>query len=258
MTPQSKKEAQATSKATTVDDAEIARFSAMAAEWWSPKGNFRPLHKFNPTRLAYLRETILAHFQCDDKASRPFEGLRLLDVGCGGGLLCEPLCRLGAEVTGVDASETNIGIASTHASESGLDITYRATTAEALAAEGEQFDVVLTMEVVEHVADVDLFISECASMVKPGGLMVIATLNRTLKSHALAIVGAEYILRWLPVGTHSWEKFVKPDELERALAPTGLEVIEKVGVTYNPLFDKWSRSRDLDVNYMVLCARPQS
>ena len=156
---------------------------------------------------------------------------------------------------GVDASETNIGIASTHAKENDLDITYRATTAESLVTEGAKFDVVLTMEVVEHVSDVDLFISECASMVKPGGLMLIATLNRTLKSHALAIVGAEYILRWLPVGTHTWDKFVTPDELERALAPTGLNVIEKVGVTYNPLFDKWSRSKDLDVNYMVLCSR---
>ncbi|WP_319486296.1 bifunctional 2-polyprenyl-6-hydroxyphenol methylase/3-demethylubiquinol 3-O-methyltransferase UbiG [uncultured Cohaesibacter sp.] len=242
-------------KATTVDDAEIARFSAMAQEWWSPTGKFRPLHKFNPTRIAYLREKLLDHFSRDAHARQPLKGLTILDVGCGGGLLCEPLCRLGAEVTGVDASETNIGIASTHARESGLAIDYRATTAEALGAEGRSYDVVLTMEVVEHVADVDLFLSECASMVKPGGLMVIATLNRTLKSHALAIVGAEYILRWLPVGTHTWEKFVTPDELERALAPTGLEIIEKVGVSYNPLFDKWSRSRDLDVNYMFLCQK---
>nr|WP_319514346.1 bifunctional 2-polyprenyl-6-hydroxyphenol methylase/3-demethylubiquinol 3-O-methyltransferase UbiG [uncultured Cohaesibacter sp.] len=253
MTSQSTKEAQA--KATTVDDEEIARFSAMAQEWWSPKGKFRPLHKFNPTRVAYLRETLLSHFGLDANAKAPLEGLDILDVGCGGGLLCEPLCRLGANVVGVDASETNIGIASTHAKENDLDITYRATTAESLVTEGAKFDVVLTMEVVEHVSDVDLFISECASMVKPGGLMLIATLNRTLKSHALAIVGAEYILRWLPVGTHTWDKFVTPDELERALAPTGLNVIEKVGVTYNPLFDKWSRSKDLDVNYMVLCSR---
>ncbi|WP_321447822.1 bifunctional 2-polyprenyl-6-hydroxyphenol methylase/3-demethylubiquinol 3-O-methyltransferase UbiG [uncultured Cohaesibacter sp.] len=253
MTSQSTKEAQA--KATTVDDEEIARFSAMAQEWWSPKGKFRPLHKFNPTRVSYLRETLLSHFGLDAKDKTPLEGLDILDVGCGGGLLCEPLCRLGANVVGVDASETNIGIASTHAKENDLDITYKATTAESLVTEGAKFDVVLTMEVVEHVSDVDLFISECASMVKPGGLMVIATLNRTLKSHALAIVGAEYILRWLPVGTHTWNKFVTPDELERALAPTGLDVVEKVGVTYNPLFDKWSRSKDLDVNYMVLCSR---
>nr|WP_319387877.1 bifunctional 2-polyprenyl-6-hydroxyphenol methylase/3-demethylubiquinol 3-O-methyltransferase UbiG [uncultured Cohaesibacter sp.] len=240
-------------KATTVDDAEIARFSAMAQEWWSPTGKFRPLHKFNPTRIAYLREKLLDHFGCDAHARQPLKGLTILDVGCGGGLLCEPLCRLGAEVTGVDASETNIGIASTHARESDLAIDYRASTAEALVAEGRSYDVVLTMEVVEHVADVDLFVSECASMVKPGGLMVIATLNRTLKSHALAIIGAEYILRWLPVGTHTWEKFVTPDELERSLAPTGLEIVERVGVSYNPLFDKWSRSKDLDVNYMFLC-----
>ena len=256
MTSQSKQESQ--TKATTVDDEEIARFSAMAQEWWNPKGKFRPLHKFNPTRVAYLRETLMSHFGLDGKAKTPLEGLDILDVGCGGGLLCEPLCRLGANVVGVDASETNIGIAATHAKESDLDISYRATTAESLVMEGAKFDVVLTMEVVEHVSDVDLFISECASMVKPGGLMVIATLNRTLKSHALAIVGAEYILRWLPVGTHSWDKFVTPDELERALAPTGLDVVEKVGVTYNPLFDKWSRSKDLDVNYMVLCSRKAS
>ena len=189
------------------------------------------------------------------KQSSRFEGLSILDVGCGGGLLCEPLCRLGADITGIDASETNIGIASTHAHENDLAINYQATTAEELADKGETFDVVLTMEVVEHVSDVDLFISECARMVKPGGLMVIATLNRTLKSHALAIIGAEYILRWLPVGTHTWDKFVKPEELERALSPTGLDIIEKRGVTYNPLFDKWSLSKDLDVNYMILCSR---
>ena len=248
-------QSQTTFSGTTVDDAEIERFSAMAAEWWSPTGKFRPLHKFNPTRLKYIREKLVSHFGREEKAQSPFEGLRILDIGCGGGLLCEPLRRMGAEVVGVDASETNIGIASTHAKESGLDIDYRATTAEALAAAGEQFDVVLTMEVVEHVSDVDLFMQASASMVKPGGLMFVATLNRTLKSYALAIVGAEYVLRWLPVGTHSWDKFVTPDELERALSPSGISVREKVGVTFNPITDKWSRSSDLNVNYMFLCER---
>ncbi|WP_373236577.1 bifunctional 2-polyprenyl-6-hydroxyphenol methylase/3-demethylubiquinol 3-O-methyltransferase UbiG [Cohaesibacter celericrescens] len=240
---------------TTVDDAEVARFSAMAAEWWSPTGKFRPLHKFNPTRIRYIREKLIEHYGLDAKSQHPLKGLRVLDIGCGGGLLCEPLHRMGAEVVGLDASETNIGIAATHAAETNLDIDYRATTAESLASEGAQFDVVLTMEVVEHVSNIELFMQASASMVKPGGLMFVATLNRTLKSYALAIVGAEYILRWLPVGTHQWEKFVTPNELERALSPSGVTVREKVGVTFNPLTDKWSRSKDLDVNYMFLCDR---
>ncbi len=240
---------------STVDDAEIARFSAMAAEWWSPTGKFRPLHKFNPTRIAYIREHLVRHFGLEDKAQRPLEGLRILDIGCGGGLLCEPMSRMGATIVGADASETNIGIASTHAKESGLDIDYRATTSEALAEAGEQFDVVLNMEVIEHVADIDLFLQSCASMVKPGGLMFVATLNRTMKAYALAIVGAEYILRWLPAGTHQWEKFVTPEELATALAPTDLTIREHMGVSFNPLTDKWSRSSDLDVNYMILCER---
>ena len=243
---------------TTVDDAEIARFSAMAAEWWSPKGKFRPLHKFNPTRIVYIREKLIEHYNLDAKSARPLSGLRILDIGCGGGLLCEPLHRMGATVVGVDASETNIGIAATHARENDLDIDYQATTAEALAANGESFDIVLTMEVVEHVSDIELFLQASASMVEPGGLMFVATLNRTLKSYALAIVGAEYVLRWLPVGTHQWEKFVTPDELERAISPSGLTVSEKVGVTFNPITDKWSRSKDLDVNYMFLCERAKA
>lgn len=243
---------------STVDDAEIARFSAMAAEWWSPTGKFRPLHKFNPTRIAYIREKLTTHFGRDPKSMTPLEGLRILDIGCGGGLLSEPLCRMGATMVGADASETNIGIASTHAKEGDLAIDYRATTAESLAEAGEQFDVVLNMEVVEHVADVDLFMQACASMVKPGGLMIVATLNRTMKAYGLAILGAEYILRWLPVGTHQWEKFVTPDELDVALEPTGLQVNERIGVSFNPLLDKWSRSKDLDVNYMILCERPMS
>lgn len=247
----------ASDKATTIDAGEIERFSRMAAEWWSPTGKFRPLHKFNPVRLDYIREKVCAQYGRDPNAVRPFEGLRFLDIGCGGGLLSEPMTRLGAAVTGADAGEVNIEVAKIHAAEMGLNIDYRATTAEALADAGERFDVVLNMEVVEHVADVKLYMEKCAEMVKPGGLMFVATINRTLKAWGLAIVGAEHILRWLPKGTHQFEKLVRPEEIDAALAPTGLGVIERTGVTYNPLADRWGRSRDLDVNYMVLASRPQ-
>ncbi|HMF67702.1 MAG TPA: bifunctional 2-polyprenyl-6-hydroxyphenol methylase/3-demethylubiquinol 3-O-methyltransferase UbiG, partial [Phyllobacterium sp.] len=186
----------------------------------------------------------------------PFAGLRILDIGCGGGLLCEPMARLGATVVGADAGETNIEVAKIHAVQSGLSIDYRATTAEALAEAGEQFDIVLNMEVVEHVADVELYMSACSQMVKPGGMTFVATINRTLKALGLAIFGAEYVLRWLPRGTHQYEKLVRPEELEAAMSHSGLEVVEKVGVTYNPLADSWNRSRDTNVNYMVLATRP--
>jgi 2-polyprenyl-6-hydroxyphenyl methylase/3-demethylubiquinone-9 3-methyltransferase len=243
---------------SSIDPDEVARFSALAAEWWDPKGKFGVLHKFNPVRLAYIREKLCAHFGLDEKLAHPFEGLRILDIGCGGGLICEPMARLGATIVGVDASEKNINTASVHAQEQGLTIDYRATTAEALLAEGETFDVVLNMEVVEHVADVDSFVADCAAMVKPGGLMVIATINRTAKAFFMAIIGAERLLRWLPVGTHQYEKLVKPDELANALAPTGMAIIDKAGVTFNPLEDRWKRvPNDLDVNYMVLAARPK-
>lgn len=241
--------------ATTIDDAEVARFSAMAAEWWNPRGKFRPLHKFNPTRLDYITQEVCRHYGRDRNKPNPFEGLRLLDIGCGGGLLAEPMARLGADVMGADASETNIEVAKIHAEQSGLTIDYRAETSEALAAAGEQFDIILNMEVVEHVADVDLFIQSCAHMVKPGGLMFIATINRTLKAYGLAIFGAEQVLRWLPKGTHQYEKLVRPDELESALAPTGMRIIDQKGVTYNPLKDSWNQSRDMNVNYMVLAER---
>jgi 2-polyprenyl-6-hydroxyphenyl methylase/3-demethylubiquinone-9 3-methyltransferase len=240
---------------TTIDPAEVERFSRMAAEWWSPTGKFKPLHKFNPVRLTYIREKVLETFGCDPKSVKPFKGLRFLDIGCGGGLLCEPMARLGAQVVGADASPVNIEVAKLHAAESGLDIDYRATTAEALAAAGEKFDVILNMEVVEHVADVDLFIEACSSMVKPGGLMFVATINRTLKALGLAIFGAEYVLRWLPRGTHQYEKLVRPQELTAALARAGMEVAETTGVFYNPLTDSWNKSRDTDVNYMVLAVR---
>lgn len=240
---------------TTVDGAEVERFSRMAAEWWNPHGKFRPLHKFNPTRLAYIKEKICRTFDRDLLEIKPLQGIRILDIGCGGGLLCEPLARLGADMVGADASATNIEVAKVHAGESGLDIDYRATTAEALAGAGERFDVVLNMEVVEHVADVGLFMAASASMVKPDGLMFVATLNRTLKAWGLAIIGAEYILRWLPKGTHSYEKFLRPDELKKELGASGLTVIDELGVTYNPLSDSWNRSSDMSVNYMLLARR---
>jgi 2-polyprenyl-6-hydroxyphenyl methylase/3-demethylubiquinone-9 3-methyltransferase len=240
---------------TTIDTREIEHFSALASEWWNPSGKFRPLHKFNPVRLTYIRDQVATRFGRDPRAALPFEGLRVLDMGCGGGLLCEPMARLGATVVGADASETNIEVAKLHAAQSGLEIDYRATTAEALADTGETFDVVLNMEVVEHVADVDLFIGKCGQLVKPGGLMFVATINRTLKALGLAIIGAEYLLGWLPRGTHQYGKLVRPEELETALAKTGLTIIDRTGVIYNPLSDRWQRSKDLDVNYMVLAQK---
>lgn len=241
--------------ATTVDPAEVERFSAMAAEWWDPTGKFKPLHKFSPVRLGYIKEKICERFDRDPNASDAFKGLRFLDIGCGGGLLSEPMARLGAEVVGADASAVNIEIAKLHMQKSGLEIDYRAETAENLAANGETFDVVFNMEVVEHVADVPLFLNSTAQMVRPGGLMFMATINRTLKAYALAIVGAEYVLRWLPKGTHSYEKLVRPEEISGPLTEAGLEIVDQVGVTYNPILDKWSRSRDMDVNYMMLAVR---
>lgn len=241
--------------ATTIDQAEVDRFSKLAAEWWNPKGKFKPLHKFNPVRLTYIRDTVCNHFDRDPKSAKPFEGLRLLDIGCGGGLLSEPMARLGAEVVGADASETNIEVAKIHATQSGVSVDYRATTSEALQEAGETFDVILNMEVVEHVADVDLFLKSCAAMVRPGGLMFIATINRTMKAWGLAIVGAEYVLGWLPKGTHQYEKLVKPDEIDTALADTGVEVFDRSGVFYNVLADEWRLSPDMDVNYMVVARR---
>lgn len=240
---------------TTIDQSEVARFSAIAAEWWDPAGKFRPLHKFNPVRLTYIKEQVCARFDRNPDDPQAFKGLRFLDIGCGGGLLCEPMARLGAEVIGADPGVTNIEVAKLHATQSGLAIDYRATSAEELAAAGEIFDVVLNMEVVEHVADVPLFMSACAQMVRPGGLMFVATINRTLKAYALAIVGAEVVLRWLPRGTHSYEKLVKPSELDGPLDTAGMSVIDRSGVSYNPLFDRWDRSKDMDVNYMLLAER---
>ena len=240
---------------TTVDKDEIANFSAMAEEWWNPNGKFKPLHKFNPVRLAYIRNEVVRHFGRDGTKRRPFEGLSFLDIGCGGGLLCEPMARLGASVTGADALDKNIGIASVHAAESELAIDYVCTTSEALAEAGRQFDVVLNMEVVEHVADVPLYLKSCAALVKPGGLMFMATINRTAKAFALAIVGAEYVLGWLPKGTHTYSKFLTPEEISTLLTRSGLIMKDKTGVTYSPLRDEWSKSRDMSVNYMLLAEK---
>jgi 2-polyprenyl-6-hydroxyphenyl methylase / 3-demethylubiquinone-9 3-methyltransferase len=240
---------------TTVDAAEVARFSALAADWWNPNGKMATLHRFNPVRLGYIRDLTCRQFDRNPKHVGCLAGLRLLDIGCGGGLLSEPLARLGASVVGVDPSPRNIAVAREHAAGAGLAVDYRATTAEALADAGETFDVVLAMEVVEHVANVGLFVRRAAAMVKPGGLMVSATINRTLKSFALAIVAAEYVLGWLPRGTHRWDKFVTPNELEAALARSGLRQCDASGVVYNPLRDRWLLADDMDVNYMLAARR---
>jgi 2-polyprenyl-6-hydroxyphenyl methylase/3-demethylubiquinone-9 3-methyltransferase len=235
----------------TVDAAEVARFSRLAGQWWDPDGEMAVLHKFNPVRLAYIRDAACRRFDRDPRQLGCLAGLRILDIGCGGGILCEPLARLGAAMVGVDPAPANIAAARLHASESAIAVDYRAATVETLADAGERFDLVLAMEVVEHVANVGLFMRRCAEMVKPGGLMIAATLNRTLKSFALAIVGAEYVLRWLPRGTHRWDKFVTPNELEIALTQGGLRLSGETGVIYHPLADRWQLSSDMDVNYML-------
>ena len=242
-------------ESTSIDPAEVAKFSAIAAEWWDPAGKFAPLHKFNPVRLGFIRDEASAHFERDSRSLRPFEGLTLLDIGCGGGLLSEPMARLGFAVTGADASERNIGTARAHAAQSGLKIDYRATTAEALVAEGRSFDVVLNMEVVEHVADVTAYLNACTALVKPGGLTFVATLNKTLKSLALAKIGAEYVLGWLPRGTHDWNRFIPPADLQRSLEESGLTILKIQGVSFDPLGWDWKLSPDVDVNYMMVATR---
>ncbi|QCP86933.1 bifunctional 2-polyprenyl-6-hydroxyphenol methylase/3-demethylubiquinol 3-O-methyltransferase UbiG [Cereibacter sphaeroides] len=241
---------------STIDPAEVAKFEAMAAEWWNPHGKFKPLHQMNPCRLDYITQQIAAEFDRDLSAPLPFEGLRLLDIGCGGGLLSEPMARLGAEVIGADAAPRNIPVAKLHAEQSGLTIDYRNTTAEALAAAGERFDVVLNMEVVEHVADPLAYLTACRELLKPGGLMICSTLNRNPKSFAMAIVGAEWIMRWLPKGTHDWSKFITPDELYDLTRKAGLDPVDRKGMVFNPVSWSWSLSaRDLSVNYVTASVR---
>ncbi len=236
----------------SIDDAEIARFESVAAEWWDSEGKFRPLHRMNPTRVGYIRDALCRHFERTVGDPKPLDGLGIADVGCGGGLLCEPMARLGARVTGVDAGEEAVSIARLHAGQMGLDIDYRQATAEALAAEGAQFDAVLALEIVEHVADIDAFLAALAGLVRPGGALIMSTLNRTPKSFGLAIVGAEYLLRWVPRGTHDWRKFVRPSELAGGLRRQGLEIDDVQGMVFNPLSGAWSLSdRDLEVNYLL-------
>lgn len=244
-----------TALGSTVDPAEIEKFRRMAEEWWDPRGKFRPLHRFNPVRLQFLKDRLCRHFGRDPKADRPLTGLRLLDIGSGGGLVAEPLTRLGADVVGIDATARNVEVARLHAAEGGLAIDYRHAAAEELAEAGESFDAVLALEIVEHVASLEAFVAAAARMTKPGGLLVVATLNRTLKAFGLAIVGAEYVLRWLPKGTHDWRKFVRPSELEAAMRASALTLAEIVGVSYNPLLDRWSLGSDLDVNYLAVATK---
>jgi 2-polyprenyl-6-hydroxyphenyl methylase/3-demethylubiquinone-9 3-methyltransferase len=246
---------QSTPPHATLDAGEVDRFARIASEWWDPNGKFRPLHKIGPARLGFMVDHLTAHFSLPSGLRR-LEGLKILDIGCGGGLISEPLARLGADVTGIDPALENIETARRHATASGLTIDYRQALVEDLTAEGATFDAVLCLEVVEHVPDVPAFLKVCSDLVRPGGLMIVSTLNRTLKAYFLAIIGAEYILRWLPVGTHQWERFVTPDELRQHLRSSGLAEPSLRGLVYNPLADQWSLSNDTDVNYMAAAAKP--
>lgn len=240
----------------TVDPKEIAHFAAMADSWWDAGGKFKPLHDLNPVRMQFIRDHIAQHFGKDITQPTPFGGLRMLDIGCGGGLVCEPLARLGADVTGIDATEENIGVAHLHAEQMGLTIDYRHTTAEAMVQQNKQYDIVFALEIIEHVADIDAFLDAATALVKPGGLLFMSTLNRTAKSYALAIVGAEYVLRWLPRGTHHWNKFLKPSELVLPLETRGLKTEALTGLTFNPLSREWRlNGKDLSVNYMLAAVK---
>ncbi len=244
-------------KISTIDAAEVAKFEAMAAEWWDANGKFKPLHQMNPCRLSYITTQIAAEFDCDLTTDRPFAGLRILDIGCGGGLLSEPMARLGADVVGADAAPRNIPVAQIHAQQSGLTIDYRHTTAEDLASAGEQFDVVLNMEVIEHVAEPAAYLAACHSLLKQGGLMICSTINRNAKSYGMAIIGAEWVMRWLPKGTHDWAKFITPDELFALIGGAGLRPVDRKGMVFNPILWRWSLSaRDLSVNYVTASVKP--
>ena len=248
----------ATALGRGADADEVARFDALAREWWDPDGKFRPLHRLNPARLKFIEDTMRRHFSRSAGAARPLAGLRVLDIGCGGGLIAEPLARLGALVTGIDPGAATIEAATQHAAESGLAIRYRRALAEDLASEGGQFDVVLALEVVEHVPDLGAFLDAACALMAPGGMIVAATLNRTLKAYMLAIVGAEYVLNWLPRGTHDWRKFVRPSELAREFRRSGVEIVELAGLAYDPLGDRWRMVTELDVNYMAAAAKPSA
>lgn len=236
---------------STIDDAEIGRFAAMADEWWDPDGKFRPLHQLNPVRLGWIRDQLCERFDRDPRKIRPLEGLAILDIGCGGGLVAEPLARMGADVTGIDAAEKNVRIAETHAQAGNVPLTYRHATAEELAAEKKSFDAVMALEIVEHVADVDLFLQSCCALTSKSGLLILSTLNRTPRAWLFAIAGAEYVMRWLPVGTHQWRKFLRPSEMSDGLRKHGGKVTAMTGLIYNPLSDEWRTGRDVAVNYMM-------
>ena len=242
--------------ATNVDPKELERFAALAADWWNPAGKFKPLHQIGPARLGFIRDRATTHFKLQPRGMKPFAGLTMLDIGCGGGLISEPLSRLGASVTGIEPADANIGAARAHSAAMGLEINYQALSAEDLAAQGRTFDCVVCLEVVEHVPDPAAFVRVCATLVRPGGLMILSTINRTLKSYLLAIIGAEYVLRWLPVGTHQWDRFITPIELDRHVRQAGMGAIDSEGLVYNPLTDRWSLSRDTDVNYIGATAKP--
>jgi 2-polyprenyl-6-hydroxyphenyl methylase/3-demethylubiquinone-9 3-methyltransferase len=256
MTATARPHATATADSTTLDPEEVRRFSEIASEWWNPNGKFRPLHQIGPPRLSFIRDRAVAHFGRDASILKPLTGLTALDIGCGGGLVAEPLTRMGASVTAIDPSDRNIAIAKSHAEAQGLAIGYRPVRVEDLVAEGRTFDIVACLEVVEHVPEPQKFIAECASLVRPGGLAVFSTLNRTFKSWALAIVGAEYVLGWLPRGTHQWDRFVTPDELKGYAEAAGLTETAFEGITYAPMRDVWARNPDTDVNYLMSAKKP--